>query len=132
MVHMHCRGATRTMMMTGDYHYTAIAVVQGVAMIPTGARVVIVQSQAEFQPPIRNHGAITSVLKRSKSLSPASHKTRAVSFCNTTSEQNATGKGLKFVLDNGDPFEDGDMLRALTSIAQVLLPTHNDVFANQH
>ena len=110
------------MMVTGDYHHTAIAVARGVSMIPTTAQVVIVQSQAEFQMPTRNPGAITSVLKSPRPKSQLSQKLRSVSFHVSAAETSRACVGLKFFLDNGDVFEDGDMLRALTSIAQV--PEH--------
>ncbi len=120
---MTCRGAIRTMMVTGDYHHTAIAVARGSGMIPNDHRVLMIQSQAEFRPSARNPGFKTSALKAPR---PASHTSpspkRTVSFhISKGSEQGRTCEGLRFLLDNGDAFEDGDALRALTSIAQVRL-----------
>ncbi len=120
---MTCRGAIRTMMVTGDYHHTAIAVAQGSGMIPCDHRVVIIQSQGELRPSARNPGSKTSALKAPR---PASHTfpspKRKVSFrVSQGSEQGRTCEGLRVLLDNGDAFEDGDALRALTTIAQVRL-----------
>ena len=105
-------------MVTGDYHHTAIAVARGSGMIPGDSRVVIIQCQAEFKPASRGP-SIPSALKgpRPASLTPAISR-RAVSFhIGHGDERGCTG--LRFLLDNGDAFEDGDALRALTSIAQV-------------
>ena len=116
---MACRGAIRTMMVTGDYHHTAIAVARGAGMIPGDSRVVIIQSQTEIRP-----SCMHSALKCNKSAAntPLTAK-RAVSFhISKASEQERTCEGLKFLLDNGDAFEDGDALSALTSIAQVMQP----------
>ena len=41
------RGAMRTMMITGDYHHTAIAVARGAGMLPTGAKLVILEAAAQ-------------------------------------------------------------------------------------
>ncbi len=111
------------MMVTGDYHHTAIAVARGAGMIPGDSRVVIIQSQTEIRPSCRHPGCMHSALKCNKSASntPLTAK-RAVSFhISKASEQKRTCEGLKFLLDNGDAFEDGDALSALTSIAQVML-----------
>ncbi len=120
---MVCRGAIRTMMVTGDYHSTAIAVARGAGMIPGDSRVVIIQSQTEIRPSCRHTGCMHSALKCNKSAvnTPLTPK-RAVSFhISKANEQERTCEGLKFLLDNGDAFEDGDALSALTSIAQVML-----------
>ena len=120
---MICRGAIRTMMVTGDYHQTAIAVARGAGMIPGDSRVVIIQSQTEIRPSCKHPGCMHSALKCSKSAAntPLTPK-RAVSFhISKANEQERTCEGLKFLLDNGDAFEDGDALSALTSIAQVML-----------
>lgn len=113
------RGAMRTMMVTGDYHHTAIAVARGSGMIPGDSRIVIIQCQVEFKPASRSP-AIPSALKAPKppSLTSVTPR-RAVSFHISKGEQEGGCTGLRFLLDNGDAFEDGDGLRALTSIAQV-------------
>lgn len=105
------------MIVTGDYHHTAIAVAKGVGMIPSEKPVVIIQCQADLRTPSRYPGATSSALKSSKPASQSPHaQSRAVSFhiC-----KDRTSEGLRFLLDNGDPFEDGDTLKALTSLAQV-------------
>ncbi|DBA77185.1 TPA: hypothetical protein ACH3X1_009759 [Trebouxia sp. C0004] len=113
-------GAIRTMTVTGGYHHTATAVARGAGMIPGDSRIVIIQSQTEIRPSCRHPGCMHSALKCNKSASntPRTAK-RAVSFhTSKASEQERTCEGLKFLLDNGDAFEDGDALSALTSIAQ--------------
>lgn len=45
-----CRGAMRTMMITGDYHHTAIAVAKSAGMIPRGGKLVIIQAASEAAP----------------------------------------------------------------------------------
>lgn len=35
------------MMVTGDYHHTAIAIARGVSMIPEGGQVVIIQAKKQ-------------------------------------------------------------------------------------
>lgn len=45
-----CRGAMRTMMITGDYHHTAIAVAKSAGMIPQGGKLVIIQAASEAAP----------------------------------------------------------------------------------
>ncbi|DBA96365.1 TPA: hypothetical protein ACH3X3_002538 [Trebouxia sp. C0006] len=120
ITHLQDRGAIRTMMVTGDYHHTAIAVARGAGMIPGDSRVVIIQSQTEIRPSCRHPACMHSALKCSKSAAnnPLTPK-RAVSFhISKANEQERTCEGLKFLLDNGDAFEDGDALSALTSIAQ--------------
>ena len=92
-------------------------------MIPRDSRVVIIQSQTEIRPSCRHPGCMHSALKCNKPgvNTPLTPK-RAVSFhISKASEQETTCEGLKFLLDNGDAFEDGDALSALTSIAQVML-----------
>ena len=39
-----CKGGIRTMMITGDYHYTAIAVARDVGMVKPGGQVLIVET----------------------------------------------------------------------------------------
>ena len=41
------RGAIRTLMITGDHHHTAIAVARGAGMLPTGAKLVILEAAAQ-------------------------------------------------------------------------------------
>ena len=44
-----CRGAIRTMMLTGDSHQTAISVSRGVGMLPSSSQLVIIQARSELQ-----------------------------------------------------------------------------------
>lgn len=111
-------------MVTGDYHHTALAVARGVGMISMEARVVIIQSKTEFTSRPVSKG-VTQMPSALKSPRPASHtlhgSRRAVSFRfqqEPEVEQPNDGQ-LRFQLDNGDAFENGDALRAFTSIAQV-------------
>ena len=111
------------MMVTGDYHHTALAVARGVGMISVDKRVVIIQSKTEFiNRPVSK--PLTQMPSALKSPRPASHTLhgprRAVSFRfhqQPEGDQPTDGQ-LRFQLDNGDVFEDGDALRAFTSIAQ--------------
>ena len=57
------RGSIRTMMVTGDYHHTALAVARGVGMTPMDAPLVIIQSQAEFRSISKGSVAMPSALK---------------------------------------------------------------------
>lgn len=110
------RAAMRTVMMTGDYQLTSVAVARSVGMVPPGGRVVIILSRSESLNP---KGALKSAKLAS---TPAS--TRAVSWqspgahCGRVPAR--AGQGLTFQLDNGDPFENGVSMRVLTAIAQVL------------
>lgn len=45
-----CRAGMRTLMATGDYHYTALAVARGVGMVPPHSQVIIIQTGPETQP----------------------------------------------------------------------------------
>ena len=112
-------------MVTGDYHHTALAVARGVGMLPLDERVVIIQSRTELMPTNRCSGQLTSALKAPKSPRPSTHTLsghhKGVSFpVQQQSGEDEAAKGpLRFQLDNGDDFEDGDALRAFTRIAQV-------------
>ena len=44
-----CRGALRTLMVTGDYHYTATSVARQVGMIPPEGQVMLIQADSEFR-----------------------------------------------------------------------------------
>ena len=44
-----CRGGIRTMMITGDYHHTAIAVARDVGMFKPGVQVAVVDSNQQLQ-----------------------------------------------------------------------------------
>ena len=60
-----CRGGIRTLMVTGDYHHTAIAVARGVGMLTPGKQLVIVQAKCELQitaeSPSRSSFAFSSI-----------------------------------------------------------------------
>ncbi len=43
-----CRGAMRTVMITGDYHYTATSVARQVGMVPANGKIVLIQAESEF------------------------------------------------------------------------------------
>lgn len=73
-----CRAGIRTMMVTGDYHHTALAVARGVGMVPTDSRLVIVQSQSEFRPSPKGLASMPSALKSPKPVGCAPN--HAVSF----------------------------------------------------
>ena len=44
---LYCRGGIRTMMVTGNYHHTAIAVARGLGIVPQGGQLVIIQAKSE-------------------------------------------------------------------------------------
>ena len=44
-----CRGQLRTLMVTGDHHYTSTSVARKVGMIPADGKVMIIQAESEFQ-----------------------------------------------------------------------------------
>lgn len=150
-------GGLRLMMVTGDYHHTAIAVSRGVGMIPTDSRVVVIQTCRERQgtakvlrpkpePPVASntHKAqrrpdLPSVSfaadeqsfeyspqENEQSLSQGwvSPQSRSESFSSQHDVVQAPGdprSTLVFTLDNGDPFERGDTLKAFNTISQVQL-----------
>ena len=43
-----CRGAMRTLMVTGDYHYTATSVARQVGMVPANGKIMLIQAESEF------------------------------------------------------------------------------------
>ena len=45
-----CRARLRTLMVTGDYHATALAVGRAVGMVPPSSRVIIIQSEKDTSP----------------------------------------------------------------------------------
>lgn len=47
---LSCRAGLRTLMATGDYHHTALAIARGVGMVPSEGRVIIIQSAEEIRP----------------------------------------------------------------------------------
>ena len=49
-----CRGAIRTLMLTGDYFQTAIAVARGVGMLGPTAPLITVQAQSEIQSEVQS------------------------------------------------------------------------------
>ena len=59
-----CRANMRIMMVTGDYHHTAIAVGRLVGMIPGGSPIVILQAKSELgrQSPQSSSTAQTAIL----------------------------------------------------------------------
>lgn len=110
------------MMVTGDYHHTALAVARGVGMIAMDQRIVIIQSKAEFLSCSKGSGARASALKSPRPAAQTLHSSRRTVFFDISqqADEEEPLEQLRFQLDNGDAFEDGDALRAFTSIAQVL------------
>ncbi|DBA90734.1 TPA: hypothetical protein ACH3X1_003944 [Trebouxia sp. C0004] len=49
--HLQDRGAMRTLMVTGDYHYTATSVARQVGMVPANGKVVLIQAESELTDP---------------------------------------------------------------------------------
>ncbi|DBA92220.1 TPA: hypothetical protein ACH3X1_015928 [Trebouxia sp. C0004] len=60
------KGGVRTMMVTGDYHHTAIAVARGVGMVPQGGQLVIIQAKSEKQVLPRMPSRFPSTLRASR------------------------------------------------------------------
>lgn len=79
------------MMVTGDYHHTALAVARGVGMVPTDSPLVIVQAQAEFRPCTKGLDTMPSALKSPKPAGPAAHQ--AVSFRMRAEEEEQAVEG---------------------------------------
>ena len=119
------------MMVTGDYHLTAVAVARGVGMVKPDTQVVIIQSKAEMHALQAYTKPITSALKQ-QSHTP--HRHRSVSFrmrnnvmfeaqsTSLTTEQSSSEQGcedLRFSLCTGDAYQGSDGLSTLASIAQV-------------
>ncbi|KAA6417980.1 MAG: hypothetical protein FRX49_12062 [Trebouxia sp. A1-2] len=46
--HLQDRGAMRTLMVTGDYRYTATSVARQVGMVPANGKIVLIQAESEF------------------------------------------------------------------------------------
>ena len=131
------------MMVTGDYHHTAIAVARGVGMVPPGGQVIIIQAKPEEQAMSRTASILPSALKSAHSVATTPRPLRrGVSFAQEAltpslpdkAEDSAKGQkrqndggpraqrsaeGLTFMLDSGvrQP-EDLEPLLALTTIAQ--------------
>ena len=121
-----CRAGLRTLIVTGDYHHTALAVGRGVGMIPPQARVVIINTASEStRHTRRSSGGQTkpSALKAPDKGPPQAEgpgrMLRAVSFaadlCKTKEREH---QGLLFHLDNANPADD-DARQALVDIAAV-------------
>ena len=132
------------MMVTGDYHHTAIAVARGVGMILQGGQVVIIQAKAENQVLPRTPSRFPSAFKISNHQArlsplapqPVSFAQKAASPSAAFSELPAAPaegqqreeddmqraqsccEGLTFLLDSGDDLENWDPQHALTIIAQ--------------
>ena len=85
-----CRGGLRTIMVTGDYHHTAIAVAKGVGMVPPESRVLLIQTHAE------RSGALFKAKKPILRDAPSTPRprqksmTRAVSFAIDTQLSDST------------------------------------------
>ncbi|KAL0037175.1 hypothetical protein WJX79_003951 [Trebouxia sp. C0005] len=68
VTHLRDRGAIRTMMLTGDYHQTAIAAARGVGMMPSDSQLIIVQARSELQSTAQPPSHAPSTLNSSHSL----------------------------------------------------------------
>lgn len=125
----------RTLMVTGDYHHTAVAVARGVGMVAQDAQVVIIQSKSEVSPAAHTK-PIVSALKQQAN---GPHRLRSVSFRLIDAESEAAGsmrerrsstgsvaeqscEELRFSLCTGDVYRGNGGLSALASIAQVDKP----------
>lgn len=107
----------KTLMATGDYHHTALAVARGVGMVPPQGQVIIIQNAAEVRVAhlYRKHSAI-----RSAAPTPRGRPARQISFAPDMVEtRESEYQGLVFRVDNGNAVQD-DALEALTAIAQVI------------
>lgn len=111
----------RTIMCTGDYQHTAIAVARGVSMIPQDSQVVIVQSAAEMSPAPAAPKPIVSALKQQGNT--LRNVGRSVSF---RIQEPALAEpprqsidGLTFAYSTGDPYQGAAGQSPLVSIAQV-------------
>ena len=79
------------MMVTGDYHATALAVARGTGMVPTDSPLVIIQSQAEFCPSTKGLVTMPSALKSPKPASRVSHQAESVGARDQQEEEQAPG-----------------------------------------
>ena len=118
------------MMVTGDYHLTAVAVARGIGMVKSDNQVVIIQSKAEMHAAQAYSKPIISALKQ-QSHTP--HRHRAVSFRMRNNitfepqnarmpEQSSSEQGcedLRFTYSTGDAYEGSNGLSTMASIAQV-------------
>ncbi|DBA77564.1 TPA: hypothetical protein ACH3X1_009370 [Trebouxia sp. C0004] len=68
VTHLRDRGAIRTMMLTGDYHQTAIAAARGVGILPSGSQLVIIQAKSELQSTEQPPSHVPSAFDGSHSL----------------------------------------------------------------
>ncbi len=62
------RGSIRTMMLTGDYHQTAIAAARGVGILPSDSQLIIVQARSELQSTAQPTSYVPSTFDSSHSL----------------------------------------------------------------
>ena len=125
------------MMVTGDYHHTAIAVARGVGMILQGGQVVKAENEVLPRTPSRfpsalkisNHQARLSPLsvsfaQEAASPSAAFSESAAAPAEGQQREEDEVQRaqrcyeGLTFMLDSGDDLENWDPQHALTIIAQ--------------
>lgn len=108
-----CRAGLRTLMATGDYHHTALAVARGTGMIPPQGQVVIIQKQFET-----NRAMAASTPSALRAGAPR-RAPKAVAFphdlCQTSDRAH---QGLLFELDSGASTQ-ADALQLLTAVAQV-------------
>ena len=116
-----CRVGVRTLMSTGDYHHTALAVARGVGMVPPQGQGIIIQARSEMS--VAVGGSRASALKPDKPAqqsSPAVPTTRSVAFADQlcTSGCSTEDEGLVFQADEGGATQ-ADPVHTLTAIAQV-------------
>ena len=120
----------RTMMVTGDYHLTAVAVARGIGMVKSDNQVVIIQSKAEMHVAQAYSKPIISALKQ-QSHTPNRHRSVSFRMRNNitfelqnarTPEQSSSEQGcgdLRFTYSTGDAYEGSNGLSSMASIAQV-------------
>ncbi|KAL0024457.1 hypothetical protein WJX77_006172 [Trebouxia sp. C0004] len=103
------RGGIRTMMITGDYQHTAIAVARGVGMIAVDSQVVVMEAKSErvgsASAPVAQHTA--PLTKPGLTLQRPGERTGS-----------STCQHLTFTLDRGGGCEEVDSHTAITSLAQ--------------
>lgn len=113
--HLACRAGLRTLMATGDYHHTALAVARAVGMVSAQGQVVIIQKDTKM-PSFR---AKPSVLKAEGAADRVSHRVlHARSLTPSSSSNSSNFQGLLFHMDTGSPTQH-DALELLTAAAEV-------------
>ena len=108
-----CRAGLRTMMVTGDFQHTAIAVARGVGMIPMEGQVIVIQAKSEEL-------ALQSLASLPPLQLPYSPGALAVQPQPWSPRAGGRCQALSFMLDCGGACEQIDPQEAMTRLAQVL------------